>query len=383
MKKNTHILQEELEKKIIRGLAYEWYHTVEHYLPNQFQKQIRLPIFSISDLQNKWGYWSKEKRLITINRNLVLNYPWDTIREVLRHEIAHQFTDEVLHSVEPRPHGRDFHFACDLLRANPNASDQFVPLHDLLKHDHSHAINSNDTMLMRIQKLMALAGSSNIHEAESAMAKAHELIKKYNIEIMDQGIIRQYCSIFLEKPGLRHPKERNPLAILLEEFYFVVCMWTPAYVIEKEKMGKALEISGTLSNIKIASYVYDFINHFIDMKWNEYNKEKRLNRYRKSDFACGIIRGFRSKLTQQQQMQKESNPFNPSHKYNTCKDVMNFVQKEMKTYISHRYPRIASRRRHYYSDQSVIEDGKAIGEQLIISKGIEEKSNPSKISLIS
>ena len=54
-------------------------------------------------------------------------------------------------------------------------------------------------------------------------------------------------------------------------------------------MGAVLEISGTLQNIRMAEYVHDFIRNFINAQWHAYNAEKRLNRYRKTDFAVGIL----------------------------------------------------------------------------------------------
>ena len=61
-------------------------------------------------------------------------------------------------------------------------------------------------------------------------------------------------------------------------------------------MGRVLEISGTEKNVQIASYVYNFVNRFIESQWREYNKKKGLNRYRRTDFALGVLEGFEQKL---------------------------------------------------------------------------------------
>ena len=73
-------------------------------------------------------------------------------------------------------------------------------------------------------------------------------------------------------------------------------IWVSAYVRQRGKMGRVLEISGTIPNIKMASYVHDFVRHFIHSQWAAYNRDRRLNRHRQTDFAVGIIEGFRSKL---------------------------------------------------------------------------------------
>ncbi len=65
-------------------------------------------------------------------------------------------------------------------------------------------------------------------------------------------------------------------------------------------MGRVLEVSGTAPNIQLARYVFDFVQHFIRSQWADYRRDRKLNRYRRMDFAVEIIEGFRSKLELQQ-----------------------------------------------------------------------------------
>ena len=143
---------------------------------------------------------------------------------------------------------------------------------------------------------MALAESPNQHEAEAAMAKAHDLIAKYNLDLLSRTENRDFISLFVGRPALRHFAEDYSLAHLLQDFYFVQGIWVSSYVPEKRRMGRVLEISGTIPNVKMAGYVHDFVQRFIHSQWTEYNQDKGLNRYRLTDFAVGIIEGFRSKL---------------------------------------------------------------------------------------
>ena len=59
---------------------------------------------------------------------------------------------------------------------------------------------------------------------------------------------------------------------------------------------RVLEISGTFSNLQAAGYVYDFVSRFIRAEWRAYNAGKNLGRRRRTDYALGVIEGFRSKL---------------------------------------------------------------------------------------
>ena len=172
--------------------------------------------------------------------------------------------------------------------------------------------------MSRIAKLMALAGSCNRHEAEAAMAKAHSLILKYNRERLLQpddsadqtdpvGQPEGYASLFLGRPKLRHALEHYHLANLLQDFYFVKGIWVSAYVLERDRMGRVLEISGSLKNVRIASYIYDCVERYIESEWRAYDGAGRLSRRRRTDFAIGILTGFRSTLERQQD-QGETQP---------------------------------------------------------------------------
>ena len=104
------IIQEELENRILHGLSCEWklaLSTVNH--PNR--DLLHMPLFSIKDMKGKWGHWSKERREISLSRNLVLNHSWDSVREVLLHEMAHQYAEMILYAQNEPPHGPGFHKA--------------------------------------------------------------------------------------------------------------------------------------------------------------------------------------------------------------------------------------------------------------------------------
>jgi hypothetical protein len=367
LKKKTHAkltkiqAQQDLEQGILHGIACEWEATRLCLEPDK-QPLVRKPTFALADLKSQWGNWSPAKRQITISRQLALNYPWDSIREVLLHEMAHQIANELFNASTRAPHGSAFRQACKLLRIDPAASADYQPLHDRFMNDHSSVY---DKRMLRIKKLLALAESKNRFEAEAAMTKAHELIARHNIELDDHADGRQFLSIFIGSPALRHPREDYHLANLLQDFYFVYGIWVPAYVLHKGKMGRVLEISGTAHNLSMADYVHDFIRTFIESQWQSYNRNKGLNRYRKTDFAVGIIEGFRNKL--------ESN-INHSK---TSPDLRALIRKkdpQLQKYYQFRYPHTASIQRVVSrQDARVLMDGKKVGQKLVIARGVCER----------
>ncbi len=367
-KQKSILLSQELECRIIHGLACEW-ETALWVLESHHKKLMRRPLFSLRDMTSRFGCWYGEKREICISRNLVFNHSWDTVREVFRHEIAHQFADEALGSDGEPPHGPKFRMACKFLRANPKASGNYSLLHERIFHE---TLSSEDKIMLKVKKLMALAESQNRHEAELAMSKAHELVAKYNVDLIVRNEDRNFISVFIGKPALRHFRIDYRLAHLIQDFYFVHGMWVSAYVLEKGKMGRVLEISGTAQNIKIACYAHDFVQRFIHSRWNEYNHDKKLNYYRKIDFAVGIIDGFRSKLKSQSKKKKETT---------ADQALIKVADPLLLEYATNKYPYTTTFRGKISSqDDNILKDGMKIGKKLVIFKGInDKKSEKNKI----
>ncbi len=346
---------------MLHGLACEW-ESAASILDTPVRDNIRKPLFGLRNMKGRWGYWSSERNEICLSRNLVLNHSWDSVCEILLHEMAHQYAEQFLGARDEHPHGPKFKQACLVLRANPRASGNCVPLDERISND---LTNQEDKMMVRVKKLISLAQSQNQHEAEAAMAKAHELISKYNVDLLSRENHRHFVSVFVGRPALQHSREHYHLSSLLQEFYFVHGIWVPAYVIEKGKMGRVLEISGTEQNVRIASYVHGFIKHFIDSQWENYNRKKGLNRYRKTDFAIGIIEGFRSKLKSQNE--KERNIRNK-------RGLIKIKDPQLERYTDYKYPHtINMQGRTLKNDKHVFQDGITIGKKLVIYKGLSQR----------
>ena len=130
-------------------------------------------------------------------------------------------------------------------------------------------------------------------------------------------------------------------------------------------MGNVLEITGTIQNIQLARYIYDFIHHFIDSQWHTYDKDNKLSRSRKTDFSVGILEGFRSKLESQRKQRKKNN------------DMLALIKIEdplLLKHMAYKYPYTSKvRRRVANRDEQSVRDGIRIGKRLVISKGIQEK----------
>jgi hypothetical protein len=139
-----------------------------------------------------------------------------------------------------------------------------------------------------------------------------------------------------------------------------------ACVVEKGKMGRVLEVSGAKSHVLTAEYVAHFILSAIDRSWNDIQKErgKKLGRYRKSDFAEGLVEGFSQKLRAEKTKRKVS--LLPE----LVKDPV------LDAYIGRRYPRVVTRtRRANQIDAHLINKGIETGKRMTIRPGVENKAS--------
>ncbi len=353
-----------VERRVLIGLIHEW-DLAASELEEHLRERLRRPLFRLADTPGRLGQWDAAKREICLNRTLACTHPWDEVRDVLRHEMAHQLAQTLLASDGQPPHGPAFRQACLMLRADPAASTARRPLYERLA---AYNARENNPRHARIRKLLALAQSGNVHEAEAAMLKAHELMARHHITTLKSDPERVFVSLFLGRPALRHFKEAYVLANLIQDFYFVQGIWVPAFVVAKGKMGRVLEISGTPANTAQAGYVFDFVKAYIDRRWREMTTDQRLTRYQQSDFAVGVIEGLRHKLEKQERSRER-----PAERA-----LVRRSDPRLSTYLRHRYPHTRRiQRGGGRRDADLYHEGRQVGETMILHRGIAHTPKPT------
>jgi len=325
-------------------------------LPWRYRRLLTCPLFGLHDGRRLWGYWSAGRGLISLSRQLVTNHPWDAVCEVLVHEIAHQLSDCL--APGDLPHGPAFHKACGLLGANPRASGTFALLDQRIRQP---SCSPADSVLAKIRKLLSLAQSPNDFEAHAAMAKAHHLMAKYQVKRICQADPTPCESIFAGKPALRIGREGYALARLICDFYFVQGIWVPAYMADRDRMGKVLEISGRPDNLQMAAYAHDFVSRYIAGQWAAYTTAHPARGRRRTDFAVGIIEGFRTKIAQ-----NVAATLNPADLA-----LVKTKDQSVTDHLRRRHPRlrlIRSGRRTW--DPEVLAAGQDAGRRLVIHRPV-------------
>jgi hypothetical protein len=356
----------ELERVIVQGLACEW-DQASAALPPLVRRRLQRPLFAIKDFEHRWGTWSRDKQEISLSRELVRDHAWGDVRDVLLHEMAHQVADQALDGLNEPPHGPAFHTACGMLGADPRASGASPTLRQRL----DLATNGDsDRDTRRIRKLLRLAGSPNRHEAEAAMLKAHELMARYTREMIAANAPREYMSVFVGDPALRHARSFYYLAALLRDFYFVLPVWVPAYVVPRGRMGRVLEISGTPKNVQTAGRVAALIAAVARREWHP-SAIGRGARF--DDFVLGILEGFRTRL--------KAVATAPVKGATTGKALQQVVDPGLRDYGRQRYGRLVYRAgAPSRMDVRAREAGRRVGRAIVLAEdGVDRVSSTARL----
>ncbi len=333
----------------IRGWVFKLYGFHEEI---SLKKNLGLkrPQISVEMLGDKLlGSWDKDKRLICISLQVLEEGTYDNVIQILKHEMAHQFVDEVLQRQDSRPHGELFKIACNSLGIDSKASFELS--------------KTVDRQLLKIEKLLALATSMNQHEAEAALAKAQELSFKYNID----NQIHESSDYNVRPLGeirKRIPAFEWKIMNILSEFYFVQ---TLKNYHQEEKDTACLwqfEIYGTSHNIDTAEYVYYFLRNNAEELWKAFRTEKgRLFSRMRNSFINGLFDGFSEKLTKEQDALKG--------KY----QLVRLEDPGLTDFFHKCNPRISRRKVSYSAATEVYSAGLKEGRKLKVNPGIKRKSS--------
>jgi predicted SprT family Zn-dependent metalloprotease len=215
-----------------------------------FRSQMRIPQFVLATGTSFMARWHRSTRTMEFADATLRDHPWGVVTEVLKHEMAHQFVDEVLKRTEETAHGPAFREVCDA--RNIDARSAGVPEARRVRSDEETAV------MERIRKLLALAESPNEHEAQAAMNAAQRLMLKYNLDAVSQRASRGHGYKHLGAPTGRVDEAQRMLALILLEHFFVETIWVPVWRVHEARTGSVLEVCGTPENLEMAEYVHSF-----------------------------------------------------------------------------------------------------------------------------
>jgi len=341
-------LSAELEAAVARALQRDW----ESLNWSHLRRALRPPTFLLCDSKSYLGRWSRPDRTIEIARQLVLEHPWGIVVEVLKHEMAHQYADEVLGASGETAHGSAFRRGCTLLGIDPAASG--------LPRTEGPVLEEESRILGRIAKLLALADSPNRNESESAMREAQRLMLKYNLGAVTARTKKEYSFRHLGEPTGRLQAHQRQLAALLGRHFFVEPIWVSVHRPLLGRSGKVLEICGTPANLEMASHVHDFLLQTAERLWREHRRQNGIaSDHLRRSYLVGVMRGFEEKLSAQA-------------KENQREGLIWIKDAELQAFLRSRYPRQESRRSATRTHPGAYVAGKQAGHSIVLHRPIAQ-----------
>lgn len=368
-------VREKVERWMVERLNHEWRRVIQDLVWRcpEWKGVLSPPSIVIRDMTAALGVWHNDLKEIRISRRLVEDGRWDSVCEVLHHEIAHQMAFCIEAQQNQPPHGPVFQECCRKIQANPRASGGYRTLEERVWDDKEEA---PDRIMARVRKLMRLAASKNPHEAAAAAAKANELITRYNVDLIRQDHPRTFESVMITGPVIKRSQAAMIATVILNTFYFVETIWVPAWIPDRQRMGTVLEITGTPANLRIADYVFHYLLDYAQREWQRYRRDHPRCRSR-SGFMTGVVSGFREKLEKERwKRETTSNASGPDRSASSRAVIPR--DRQLKACFHQRHPRIRIRRVHHATASlSAFESGRSRGKQLTVSKGVEAPAKNS------
>ena len=347
------------------------YEYTENVLSMAFKhstgEQPPTPQISIEAGMGVWGCYvytgQGNLHLIKLEKDLVVNHPWYVVEDVLRHELAHYLKQWFYPYVEESSHGRMFRKMCEMLGANPHASENYPLLDEVLQQDGTEEGDASPIAL-KIRKLLALSESPNEHEAHLALMKARELMGKYSVTEVSASEDDKDPYVCVNKDlGDKVGQQEYGLASILVDFYDVRCIFCKSWNLPGSVAcpnDSFVSICGRLSKVRVALYVWDYIWGFMENAWQADSRwaKKRSTKRVKRDFQVGCLDGIREVLTRQ-------------NKGETVAALVR-MDADLDKYYHSRYPQITHTRSSYRYNPEAEESGREMGRTLKIHHGIED-----------
>lgn len=358
-------------KKIIKFID-EVKNTIKDVLSKEVGLRVRGDLFY--DRLNAYAYSIK---VVVYNNKSMLGYfnfdfyelgfhellmysSKEKLRNIIRHELAHYITF-INYKYPIQSHGPEFRAFCRRM----GWGEEVYLATTCLDGANVEEIEEN-SVLRKVQKLMALSSSSNENEAEQAMIKSRQLLLKHNIDSTyikdDKNNIDE--KIYLKRILKQKRKNSKMYSIgkILQTFFVNIVY---------NSIGDSvfLEIVGNSVNVEIADYVANFLDNELERQWIQLKKQHKelKGMVAKNSFFSGIAKGYCLKIDS---LKKE-------HNSNTNNALL-VIEKKLVEACTMVYPRLRSIRSHrsYCHESSAL--GERVGRTLNINPGINGTSKNSE-----
>lgn len=300
------------------------------------------------------GHFNSNYYQIALNRKLIYLAKDSVLRDILKHELAHylaflEYGSVAAHGTEFKATCQKYGFPAEIALASMNL--------DVANTNKQGDIDS-ERILEKVKKLLQLAQSSNANEAELATLKANSLLLRHNLDHLNVQQDQEE-PLYLERVVFQKRKDAKISALYEMLRHFIV-----KTVISYGRGTCCLEVSGTLTNVKLAVYIANFLDKEFDRLWEITKREHALQGVRaKNSFFLGIAKGFEVKM-------KASKAQFSTHE----QKALMVVEKDLDAKTKIIYKKLSSSRSQNNLDAHAGELGIQRGKNLSIRPGVEGSS---------
>jgi hypothetical protein len=353
-------------------------------LNREHRLSLTTPLIGLHAGASQWGRWSPAQRTLSLASALIEGLPWRVVVQILKHEMAHQLVSERLLAGRPEepPHGPAFQRACEILRVEPWARGAHARLdRDELQRAADWRLQPSDARgekyLRRLEKLLALAGSANEHEALLAMRRARELQTQYRLEGLQDRATSGFVSLELGRGRRRQlPYEGRIGAILVAHFH-VRAVFISRYNAAMLGQECLLDVMGRREDVQMAEYVYAFLHRSVAELWQSHRKSSGARGIRqRNSYIRGVLAGFDEKLSREQA--DDVPAVDPA----PIRALVAREQGALRDYVRSRYPRLTTRRSGARIDTRTFHQGQAEGRKLHLRRPLDESHPASGQALL-
>ncbi len=303
------------------------------------------------------GYFDYRFFEIGLSKKLMYLSQDEVLRNIVRHELAH-FMAYLIHGPN-EGHGIRFREICRQMQW----SNEVERAYSNIESENNKTEEKNlktEVLLQKLKKLMALASSDNIYEAESATLKANQLLLEHNLTFLHNKTTEE--DLFCLKRVISSTRKSTKH----DAIYTILQTFCVSPVLNYGNGFFYLEVTGDHTSVLLADYVANFLDTELDILWGHAQKEnKKLKGLAaKNSFLRGVAAGYIMKIN------------NEKKKSATGQDLIKIEQNLLKQKAI-AYPRLnTSSTPMPKNDQEARSIGIQKGRNLSIKPGITSSTSP-------
>ena len=345
----------------------------------QYGLRLQPPVFEITETERQYGCWQAGTRVIRISTRLITCHSWDITCQILKHEMAHQICSELFRRNDGG-HGPLFQQACDLLGLPAPFRLAAGDLPESIEPDPAanQQTEQGRQFIRRIGKLLALAGSTNEHEATLAMEKASQLMARHNLRQVQEDAQSEFTSLIINSRNKRLERWQHKICAILLRFFYVKVVTASLYDPLQDTLHKTIEIFGRQENVTIAEYCYAFLAGQLASLWQQ-NRTKAAGKgiRARNSYYLGVLQGFYDKLLAQEALTARPQAEKRETERAADTEMAVLIQAEetaLDRFVGTRFPRL---RRRSGTGAMIYRDtyelGRTDGGRIVLHKGVVEQ----------